>query len=216
MAENFKTLNRRWHANIGMFLAITMGIIAISCPFIAHKGGGNVGQILKEIHFGEFLPDAYRWIWIDGQGLGLAFLVFSGWLMHKKSVKRATDVAGDDPTSAGSSVTFVDLGDRSIRDVLANATEAHGYRCFRCDIDSVSRLRFDQERWMIFTAGGTEDPAPKVQQLLTTLSSIKPNRAKRLQYTLDPTLPQTWVQRITSELERIGAKPFSSLPAVNI
>jgi len=214
MAENWKSLNRRWHANIGMFLAITMGLIAISCPFIAHKGGGDIGKILKAIHFGDFLPEAYRWIWIDSQGLGLAFLVFSGWLMHKKSVKRATNVAGDDPSAAGSSITFVGLGEPTIRDAMAQVTEAHGYRCFRCDDESVNRLRFDQERWMVFTAGGNADPSPKVERLLKALARMKSNQAKRLQYTLDPTLPESFRSRIISELQRIGARPFTSLPPI--
>ncbi|RYD60831.1 MAG: hypothetical protein EOP83_18505, partial [Verrucomicrobiaceae bacterium] len=133
MAENWKAKNRRWHANIGMALAITLGLIALSCPFIAHKSGGELGEFLKNIHYGKFLPADLRWIWIDGQGLGLAFLVFSGWLMHKKAVKKATNVAGDDPTSAGSSITFVGLGSRGVLDASAAVTEANGLRCFRCE-----------------------------------------------------------------------------------
>jgi hypothetical protein len=45
------------------------------------------------IHYGEFLPATYRWIWIDSQGLLMGLLVLSGWLMHRRAVKRAAATA---------------------------------------------------------------------------------------------------------------------------
>lgn len=85
---NWAAVNRRWHANLGMFSAITLGLIALSCFTIAHKVDGGVAHVLKEVHTGKFLPEAYRWIWIDSQGLLLGWLIFSGWLIHHKSRKR--------------------------------------------------------------------------------------------------------------------------------
>lgn len=74
---------------LGLAGTATLGVIALSCPFIAHGGG----QWLKDIHYGNFLPPGLRWIWIDSQGLILGLLVLSGWMMHRRAVKRAADTA---------------------------------------------------------------------------------------------------------------------------
>jgi hypothetical protein len=210
---NWKALNRKWHANMGMALAITMGLIAISCPFIAHKGGGDVGEILKDIHFGKFIAPQWRWIWIDSQGLGLAFLVASGWLMHRKAVKRATNVAGDDPTSAGSSVTFVGLGDMAMRDAAAGLAEAQGLRTFRCPVEKFASLDLERERWMVFTAGAGSDEA--VRKIAAILKKFPANKAKRLEFTIDPTLAPGLAGMLTSALARTGAKALSG-PAIPV
>jgi sulfite reductase alpha subunit-like flavoprotein len=99
-APNWNLINRRWHANFGMLSALTLGIIAISCFTIAHKVKGGVGHVLKTIHTGKFLPEAWQWLWIDSQGLLLGWLIFSGWYIHHKSRKRGQGkVAVDSPNS---------------------------------------------------------------------------------------------------------------------
>lgn len=189
-----------------MALAITLGLIALSCPFIAHKGGGDLGEILKNIHYGKFLPADLRWIWIDGQGLGLAFLVFSGWLMHKKAVKKATNVAGDDPTSAGSSITFTGLGSRGILDASASCAEANGLRCFRCEAARFESLKLEQERWIVFTAGEGDDCRATVAIVLAALKKAPKGKAKRLEFTIDPTLEAGLAHQLGQAMERAGAR----------
>ena len=152
MAANWKLLNRVWHANLGMAAGISLGLIALSCPFIAHKW--EVGKSLKQIHYGEFLPKETRWIWIDSQGLLLAFLVISGLLMHRKSVKKASSVAADDPAVAGSSVTILGLGELGLARSLATAAEQKGLRAFSCAMTDFCNLDLSQERWLIVTHGG--------------------------------------------------------------
>ena len=67
-----KSWSRTWHANIGIATAVTLGAIALSCAFIAHKGGDvAIGKALMQIHDGEFLTNEWRWIWIDEQGAAL-------------------------------------------------------------------------------------------------------------------------------------------------
>lgn len=214
---NWKALNRKWHANIGMALAITMGVIAISCPFIAHKNDLRIGEILKDIHFGKFIAPEWRWIWIDSQGLGLAFLVASGWLMHRKAVKRASNVAGDDPTSAGSSVTFVGLGMPALRDAAADLAEAQGLRSFRCPLEKFATLDLERERWMVFVAGPGADASAAVKQVVAAVRKVPKGKAKRLEFTVDPTLPADLAAELVSALERTGAKalPGPAIPVPN-
>lgn len=98
---NWNLINRRWHANFGMFAALTLGVVAISCFVIAHKTPGATSEILKQIHFGKFLPDSTRWIWIDLQGLLLLWLIVSGWLIHWKTRKRgAGKISADSAISS--------------------------------------------------------------------------------------------------------------------
>ncbi len=217
MAMNWKALNRKWHANLGMALAITMGLIAISCPFIAHEGGGNIGEILKDIHFGKFIAPQWRWIWIDSQGLGLAFLVASGWMMHRKAVKRASNVAGDDPTSAGSSVTFVGLGHPAMRDAAADLAEAQGLRSYRCPLEKFASLDLERERWMVFISGPGVDATAAVNQIIGDLKKFPANKAKRLEFTIDPTLPADLAEKLTAALARTGANalPGPAIPVPN-
>jgi prepilin-type N-terminal cleavage/methylation domain-containing protein len=181
---NWKLLNRIWHANLGMASAITLGIIALSCPFIAHKNGGEFGKALMEIHYGKFLTPDYRWIWIDGQGFLLAFLIGSGLLMHRKSVKKAANVAADDPAVPGSSVTLLDFGSGGL--TLATEGEKRGLRLFRCPASGLDKLSLAQERWLVLLpsdAGFTTDHLEAVQQLT---AKIKPGSAKRLRFAIAP------------------------------
>lgn len=85
---NWPLLWRRWHANLGMLSAITLGIVAISCFTIAHKAEGGIAHVLKAMHTGKFLPEDWRWLWIDSQGFLLGWLILSGWWIHHKSRKR--------------------------------------------------------------------------------------------------------------------------------
>lgn len=80
---------RKGHEMLGLAGTVTLGIIALSCPFIAHGGGAW----LKDIHYGNFLPPAWRWLWIDSQGLILGLLVLSGWMMHRRALKRVAEAA---------------------------------------------------------------------------------------------------------------------------
>ncbi len=90
---SWKQQQRNWHAAVGMFAAITLGVIAVSCFPIAHKElGGRFGKILAEIHMGKFLPENWRWIWIDSQGLFLGYLVVSGYLIHKKKRREVAEL----------------------------------------------------------------------------------------------------------------------------
>jgi TRAP-type C4-dicarboxylate transport system permease small subunit len=86
-------LLRKSHEWLGLAGTVTLGLIALSCPFIAHGGGAQVGDALKKIHYGEFLPAQHKWIWIDAQGLILGLLVITGWMMHRRAVKRAAEAA---------------------------------------------------------------------------------------------------------------------------
>jgi hypothetical protein len=91
----FNVLLRKSHEWLGVGGTITLGLIALSCPFIAHGGGGGFGEALKKIHYGEFLAPEWKWLWIDLQGLVLMLLVLTGWIMHRKAVKRAAENAAN-------------------------------------------------------------------------------------------------------------------------
>jgi hypothetical protein len=89
----YPVLLRKGHEWLGLGGTVTLGAIALSCPFIAHGGGAWVGEALKKVHYGEFLPPAWKWVWIDAQGLILGMLVLSGWLMHRRALKRTAESA---------------------------------------------------------------------------------------------------------------------------
>ncbi len=98
---NWNLINRRWHANFGMFAALTLGLVALSCFPIAHKFPGGTAELLKQIHFGKFLPADLRWIWIDLQGALLLWLIVSGWLIHLKTRRRgAGKISADSAISS--------------------------------------------------------------------------------------------------------------------
>lgn len=181
---NWKLLNRVWHANLGMAAAITLGIIALSCPFIAHKSGGEFGRALMEIHYGKFLAKEYRWIWIDGQGFLLAFLIGSGLLMHRKSVKKAANVAADDPAVPGSSVTLLDFGTSGL--TLANEGEKRGLRLFRCPATGLDKLSLAHERWLVVLPGDEAFCSAHLEAVQNLTAKIKPGSAKRLRFAIAP------------------------------
>jgi hypothetical protein len=201
MASNWKLANRVWHANLGMLSAITLGIVALSCPVIAHKW--EAGKFLEQIHYGKFLPAQTRWLWIDGQGFLLGFLIISGLLMHRKSVKKAANTAADDPAVAGSSVTLLHLGgDEAGALALAQRAEGCGLRAFRAQADAVEKLDLTQERWLILTHGGAAEPE-KLAQLTQNAQAVKKGGLKRLEYTLQPGLE---CAELENALRAAGAK----------
>jgi prepilin-type N-terminal cleavage/methylation domain-containing protein len=169
---NWKLMNRVWHANIGMLAILTLGIIALSCPFIAHKWDFTFGKALMKIHYGEFISPQWRWLWIDSQGLFLGFLVLSGMMMHRKTVKQAANMAADDPTVAGSSVTV--LGAGATAAALATEGEKLGLRIFRCEEMNYGKLRLELERWLVIPQGAGK-------ALLGCVQPLKPGQLKRLQ-----------------------------------
>lgn len=89
-SARIRYLLRFLHINAGVLFALTLGLIALSTPYMANKDKykGTVwegpGKALKEIHTGKFLPKTYRPLWINSQGLALLGLVASGWWMHRK------------------------------------------------------------------------------------------------------------------------------------
>lgn len=169
MAAAFKTKakqwSRIWHANVGIAAAFTLGAVAVSCPFIAHKGGDlGIGKALMQIHYGEFLSKEWRWIWIDLQGLALFFLIVSGWLIHFRGNKKAAERAADDPTAPGSSVTIVWESGRPEAEAaarkLAQAAEERGMRAFAADSKRYQASRLPQERWLICVLAGENAALP--------------------------------------------------------
>jgi prepilin-type N-terminal cleavage/methylation domain-containing protein len=199
---NWKLLNRVWHANLGMAAAITLGIIGISCPFIAHKGGEvAIGKMLMDIHYGKFLPADTRWIWIDSQGLFLLFLVGSGLLMHRKAVKKAANMAADDPAVPGSSVTLLDFGDRGL--ALAAEGEKRGLRVFRCPAANLSKLDLAQERWLVVLAGAEGFQTDQVEAVQALCAKVKTGSARRLSFALGG---ETGSEAVAAALVATGAK----------
>jgi prepilin-type N-terminal cleavage/methylation domain-containing protein len=201
---NWKLLNRVWHANLGMASAITLGVIALSCPFIAHKGGGEFGKALMEIHYGKFIAKEYRWIWIDGQGFLLAFLIGSGLLMHRKSVKKAANVAADDPAVPGSSVTLLDFGSGGL--ALAAEGEKRGLRVFRCPASGLDKLSPAQERWLAVLPGENGFTNADHEAVQALAARVKPGSVKRLRFAIAPAAGS---EPVRDALLATGAQPMA-------
>lgn len=158
-----KSWSRIWHANIGMATAITLGAIAVSCPFIAHKGGDiAIGKALMKIHYGEFLPAQWKWLWIDSQGVALFFLIASGWFIHFRAVKKATTAAADDPTAPGSSVTLLADSAPALESAreLGRRLEARGIRVHVALLSSYDPKRLSDERWLAVAIAEAEGASP--------------------------------------------------------
>lgn len=216
MAESWKVKNRRWHANLGMMAAVTLGLIAISCPFIAHKWDGNVGKTLKRIHYGEFLPANLKWVWIDSQGFFLAFLVVSGWLMHKKTVKQASRSAAEDPAAAGSSVTILDLDGKGGAQAFVAKAQERGLRAFYCPADKVASLNLQQEKWLLIMGSGGELSDAVAQAISQHLATLRPASLKRLEFSLEPSSDTELRRELQAALLGAGARDMAAsatLPA---
>lgn len=162
MKWTWKLFNRRWHANLGIFSAITLGVIAISCFFIAHAEKGAVRKTLEDIHFGKFLPRDLRWIWIDSQGAMLLGLVVSGWFMHYKAKKKQAENEAPGAPSGSLLVLFdarSSAAEKIARKFNAEA-EARGFRAFVSDMAQYRHADLEAERWVfVVTGGAAEAPA---------------------------------------------------------
>jgi hypothetical protein len=160
-----KQWSRIWHANVGIAAAITLGAVALSCPFIAHKEWRNgFGQTLMDIHYGKFLTKEWRWLWIDTQGAALFFLIVSGWLIHFRGNKKAAQRAADDPSAPGSSVTILWEGGSPPAEAkareLAQIAEERGMRAFAIDSRRYPAARLPDERWLICVLAGESGALP--------------------------------------------------------
>jgi hypothetical protein len=160
-----KSWGRIWHANVGIATALTLGAIAISCPFIAHKGGDlAIGKTLMDIHYGKFLPKEWEWLWIDFQGAALLFLIVSGWMIHHRMVKKAATQAADDPSAPGSSVTIIWESGRPATQTearkLAVEAEEHGLRAFVVESARYASNKLMQERWLVCVLSGESGALP--------------------------------------------------------
>ena len=215
MAASFNTRaklwSRIWHANVGIAAAFTLGAIALSCPFIAHKGGewtiGGVapGKMLIQIHYGKFLPREWTWLWIDLQGAALFFLIVSGWLIHQRAVKKAATRAADDPSAPGSSVTIVWEGGRAEAEAtarqLAQAAEERGLRAFATDSRRYESARLAQERWLVCVLAGDATALP------LRLNGEKLSRLEFAVLGVD-TATATRCEALSADLAERGAKAF--------
>lgn len=201
---NWKLLNRVWHANLGMTACITLGVIALSCPFIAHQWDFAFGRALMDIHYGKFLAPSWRWVWTDSQGLLLGFLVISGVLMHRKAVRNAVNKAADDPAAAGSSVTLIDLAGTAC--AWMQAGQARGLRIFHCTTDTVTKLSLENERWLVLASGMTS------HQIIGLLAGVKLGSLKRLEYVLLEEIADDEAESVARAFACAGAKPLA-LPA---
>jgi hypothetical protein len=202
-----KAWSRIWHANVGIATAITLGAIALSCPFIAHKGDFAFGKALMEIHYGKFLPKDWQWLWIDVQGAALLFLIISGVMIHHRAVKKAAVRAADDPTAPGSSVTILWEGGRPEAEAgarrLAKAAEDLGMRAFATDNRKYSPNRLTQERWLVCVLAGKNGE---------TLLHLNGEKLPRLEFAVVAT-DEDATSRCTilsNGLTERGAKPFVS------
>lgn len=166
-----KVWSRGWHANAGIATALTLGAVALSCPFIAHQGGDiAIGKALMEIHYGKFLPKQWQWVWIDLQGAALLFLIASGWLIHHRTVKKAAVRAADDPSAPGSSVTIVWENGQPEAEAtarrLAQASEERGLRAFATESTRYETSRLPEERWLVcILAGADREPGTPLLRL---------------------------------------------------
>ena len=202
-----KSWSRIWHANVGIATAITLGLIALSCPFIAHKGDFAFGKALMEIHYGKFLPKDWQWVWIDLQGAALLFLIVSGWFIHHVAVKKAATRAADDPSAPGSSVTIVWENGRPKAEAearqLAKAAEERGLRAFATDSRRYSPEKLAQERWLICVLAGESGES---------MLHLNGEKLPRLEYAIVATdeAVSSRCEALGSGLASRGAKPFVS------
>lgn len=203
-----KSWSRIWHANVGIATALTLGAIALSCPFIAHKGGDiGIGKALMQIHYGKFLPRDWQWVWIDAQGLALFFLIGSGWLIHHRAVKKAATRSADDPSAPGGSVTILwdgeSRGAETAARSLAKAAEERGMRAFATEARRYETSKLPLERWLVCVLGeggvGADLPL-----------RLNGEKLSRLEFAVVGSEPQGEVRchALSTELTKRGAKAF--------
>jgi hypothetical protein len=202
---NWRVTARTWHGNLGVATALTLGLIALSCPFIAH-GDLGIGKTLKMIHYGEFLPKDLRWIWIDSQGLALGLLIVSGWLIHRKVVQAAREQAARDASSPGGSVAIVYQSAQSeaIARNTARELEAAGFRVFSCNAEKYPYARLNQERWLFLVADGADAATQLLTERIMAAQPAKPFKELRhaILWTGETSAPQ-----LADALTQIGSQP---------
>lgn len=217
-----KSWSRIWHANIGMATAITLGAIAISCPFIAHKGGDiAIGKALMKIHYGEFLPPQWKWVWIDSQGIALLFLIASGWFIHYRAVKKASSAAADDPTSPGSSVTLLADTQPALESAreLGRRLEARGIRVHVASLSSYDPKRLGDERWLAVAIADEEGASP-LEDILKRSSSPRLARLGAFVLPADRKSASPRVEALAAALRKrhaaILGEPSGTIPEGNV
>lgn len=211
---NWKLLARRWHANIGIFSAITLGTIALSCFFIAHAKEVAIGRMLMEIHYGKFLPPSLRWIWIDSQGLFLLALVVSGWVIHYKARKQRA-VAEAPGAPAGSLLVLYDsrtgAAEQLARRFNAEA-EARGFRAFLTEMAKYRHSDLPAERWVFIVSGAPANgqafrqfvaakKAPRLKNVNFSVISIAETAATPAGAELDLRLAELGAARLSARVD---------------
>jgi len=213
LKNQIKLWTRILHANVGIVAAISLALIALSCPFIAHKNDTTVGKMLKDIHYGKFLSPQHRWIWIDGQGLMLLFLVGSGLVIHTRTVRKARNAAAEDPRVPGSSVAILFDGKnqeaRSRAQELSSALEEVGVRAFKVSSGSYNTANLTDERWLILLGDDTSifPPIPQDSRRLDRLEILR-----ILLQPMDGNAPHN--NPFLEKLEKMGAKCLANLSCV--
>jgi sulfite reductase alpha subunit-like flavoprotein len=180
MNWTWKLFNRRWHANLGIFSAITLGVIALSCFFIAHAEKGGVRKTLEQIHFGKFLSPNLRWIWIDSQGAMLLGLVVSGWFMHYKAKKKRVEESAPGAPSGSLLVLFdsrTGAAEKLARKFNAEA-EARGFRAFVTDMAHYRHADLEAERWLFVITGAPADAPVNAKTFRQFVADKKAPRLK--------------------------------------
>jgi len=211
---NWKLLTRRWHANIGIFSAITLGTIALSCFFIAHAKDVGIGKALMEIHYGKFLPPSTRWIWIDSQGLFLLGLVVSGWAIHYKARKQRKEAEAPG-APAGSLLVLYDsqtgAAEKVARTFNAEA-ESRGFRAFVTDMAKYRHDDLPAERWVFIVSGAPANGqvfrqfisgprAPKLKELNFSVLAMQENGAPPAGEEFDAKLEKLGASRLHARVD---------------
>ena len=182
---SWRALARKWHINLGLFATVTLGAIALSCFFIAHEPGQGVGKTLKQVHEGKFLPKDLRWIWIDGQGLLLLWLIGSGFLLHRRA-KKTLNAESPDVPGTSALILFGSEGGNAegVARALGERAEARGLRAFVAPLDGYDIELLRDERWLVVvtsTHGDGEVPA-NARKFWRALESTSMMQLPRLEY----------------------------------
>lgn len=213
---NWRSLARKWHINLGLFATITLGLIAVSCFFMAPgQQRGAIGQALKEIHEGKFLPNNTRWVWIYGQGALLFWLIGSGFLIHRKAKKTLNAESPDVPGTSALILFGSETGNsEALARRFGDRAEAAGYRAYVAPLDSYDVDLLQDERWLfvITSTYGDGDMATNAETFWRRLSDSAMSKLPRLEFSvlaLGDTNYEHFCaagKKIDQRLEGLGAK----------
>ncbi len=223
MAIKWRSWLRLWHINLGLFATLTLGLIAVSCFFMAPgQQRGDIGRALKEIHEGKFLPEGQRWVWIYGQGGLLGWLILSGFMLHRKAKKRLNPSAPDQPGSCAVVLFGSETGNsESVARRLGERAEAVGLRAFVAPMDAFDAEQLREERWLLVvtsTYGDGEMPS-NAARFWQALRSPSMGRLPRLEFAVlglgDTNYEQFCAagKALDARLEELGARRM--LPRVD-